>query len=540
MEVDQVVLRGAWQDQPAIGSGDIPVATYSSFDKTLNVGGGRLLPLRMVSDVTVSPAYRRRGLLRTLITQDLQDAVEQGAAGRRAHRLRGFDLRSLRLRRGHPLPQPRGRHQLALRAAPPRRRRQHRAGRALEAWPAVQDIFGRFHQSIRGSVERPKFYEHFLTGAFDYRDGPDKKLRAAVHLDAGGQPDGYAIYKPGERKETGRADRGDRPGGADAGGLPPDLAVPRRHRPLHQRRRGRARRWTDSLEWSLVEPRVVKVTTVKDQLWVRVLDVVAALEARPWGADGEVVIEVADLARPRRPGGSASPPRAARRRSAAPTTSRACCSTADTLGSLYLGDVASTPSGRRPHHRRRPGDPRVGGDGRRRARRRTASPASEAQRSGRHDLRLGGRAVGIPAGVLARHRWRRDAVGVAARYESGSGSGGVVVIDTGTPLPVQCAGSSLRIALGWNVGRRSRSSRFGPHELEARRRHQDPRHHLVLAQHGLVHPAYAASSVPAHSTWARREVERVAADLVPRAEERDRADRGRRRRRRRSGSARTG
>ena len=56
-------------------------------------------------------------------------------------------------------------------------------------------------------MARPKFYEHFLTGAFDYRDGPDKKLRAAVHLDADGKPDGYVTYKPGERKDTGRRSR---------------------------------------------------------------------------------------------------------------------------------------------------------------------------------------------------------------------------------------------------------------------------------------------------------------------------------------------
>ncbi len=72
------MLRGVWQDQPTIGSGVIPVATYSSFDKTLNVGGGRLLPLRMITDITVSPTHRRRGLLRTLITQDLTEAAASG------------------------------------------------------------------------------------------------------------------------------------------------------------------------------------------------------------------------------------------------------------------------------------------------------------------------------------------------------------------------------------------------------------------------------------------------------------------------------
>ncbi len=204
IEVDHVVLRGAWQSKPAIGSGDIPVATYSSFDMTLNVGGGRLLPLRMVSDITVSPAHRRRGLLRTLITQDLQEAVEKGLPvaaltasegsiyGRfgfgAATRYRNlevdtsarFALRGLDDDGSIELVEP------------------------LEAWPAMKDVFDRFHQTTRGSVERPKFYEHFLTGAFDYRDGPDKKLRAAVHLDADGKPDGYVTYKPGERKDTGR------------------------------------------------------------------------------------------------------------------------------------------------------------------------------------------------------------------------------------------------------------------------------------------------------------------------------------------------
>jgi predicted acetyltransferase len=337
IEVDDVVLRGAWQDRPAIGSGDIPVATYSSFDKTLNVGGGRLLPLRMVSDITVSPAHRRRGLLRALITQDLQDAVERGIPvsaltasegsiyGRfgfgSATRYRqievdtsaSFALRGLDDDGSIELVEP------------------------LEAWPAVADIFASFHRSTRGSVERPKFYEHFLTGAFDYRDGPDKKLRVAVHLDAGGRPDGYVAYKPGDRKDTGRAIEV-----TDLVALTP-RAYQRIWRFLADIDLSTQVTWEgapmdDALEWSLVEPRVVKVTTVKDLLWVRVLDVVAALEARPWGADGEVVLEVSDplghAAGRFRVTSSGAAAKVERTEDAAGVLLEA-----DTLGSLYLGNV---------------------------------------------------------------------------------------------------------------------------------------------------------------------------------------------------------
>jgi predicted acetyltransferase len=337
IEVDAVVLRGAWQDQPAIGSGNIAVATYSSFDKTLNVGGGRLLPLRMVSDITVSPAHRRRGLLRTLITQDLQEAVDKGLPvaaltasegsiyGRfgfgSATRYRNvevdtssrFALRHLDDDGSIELVEP------------------------LEAWPAMADIFETFHHRIRGSVERPKFYEHFLTGAFDYRDGPDKKLRVAVHLDAGGRPDGYVAYKPGEYAETGRAIEV-----SDLVALT-SQAYLRIWRFLADVDLSTKVVWEgspvdDALAYALVEPRVVKVTTVKDRLWVRVLDVVAALEARPWGADGEVVLEVTDSLghaagrfRVTTSGGQAKVGRT--------DDEPGVLLEADTLGSLYLGDV---------------------------------------------------------------------------------------------------------------------------------------------------------------------------------------------------------
>src|SRR4028119_895851 len=74
---DDVVCSGAWLPEGAYGAGSVPVATTSWFDKTLNLGREHL-PLRMITDVTTSPAHRRRGLVRRLMEDCLDDAVEHG------------------------------------------------------------------------------------------------------------------------------------------------------------------------------------------------------------------------------------------------------------------------------------------------------------------------------------------------------------------------------------------------------------------------------------------------------------------------------
>lgn len=293
IDADDVLLRGVWQDRPVIGSGALPVATYSSFDMTLNVGADRLLPLRMISDITVSPTHRRRGLLRSLITQDLSEAVALGlpvaaltASEGSIYGRFGFGMatkyRNLEVDTGPRFALRHLEDDGSIELVEP-----------LEAWSAVEEVFARFHRRTRGSVDRPKFYEPILTGAFDFREGPDKKLRTAVHLDADSRPDGYVTYKPGERKDTGRPIEVQ-----DLVALTPQAYL-RIWRFLADIDLADQVTWegapvSDPLEWALVEPRAVKVVKVVDLLWVRVLDVVAALEARPWGADGEVVLEVDD------------------------------------------------------------------------------------------------------------------------------------------------------------------------------------------------------------------------------------------------------
>ncbi len=337
---DDVLVRGVWREQPTLGSARIPVATFSSWDKTINVGPG-LLPLHMITDVTVSPTHRRRGLLRHLMTEDLQDAAD-----------RGLPLAALTVSEGSIYGRfgfglaTRSRHlevdttaRFALRT--PVESGPGRGGVELlepeEAWPSVSAVFDAFHASTRGSVERPAFYRSILTGAFDFEEGPDRKLRAAVHVDADGTPDGYVLYAPGKRVEGHQSVEV-----RDLVTLNPtaylglwrfladiDLVgqVTWKRAPVD-----------DPLAWALVDPFVVRTVRDTDLLWVRVLDVATALQARAWGADGEVVLEVED------PLGHAAGrwhvATAGGRATVSRTTAEpALHLAADTLGALYLGGV---------------------------------------------------------------------------------------------------------------------------------------------------------------------------------------------------------
>lgn len=338
---DGVVLRGAWEAEPEIGEGHLPVATFCHFDKSINTGAG-LLPLRMITDVTVSPAHRRRGLLRRMMTENLAEAAAHGLPlaaltvsegsiyGRfgfgpatRGHRVEVDTTSRFALRSGMDIGD--GRVVLV---------------EPMEAVDAVAQVSRAHHAVTRGAVERPDFYRTALdaTQGFD-EPGPDRKLRVAVHLDGAARPDGYAAYRHvGEQEGRACVDLVDLLSTTDAAYLSlwrflGDLDLCERVR------------WSrgpvdDPLPWALTDPRVVHVTAESDTLWVRVLDVPAALEGRPWGADGEVVLEVDD------PLGHAAGrfrvrTENGRARVELTTSDPGVRLSAETLGSLYLGDVTT-------------------------------------------------------------------------------------------------------------------------------------------------------------------------------------------------------
>lgn len=289
---DGVVCRGAWLPEGEFGAGPVPVATLAGFDKTINAGT-ELLPLRMVTDVTTSPAHRRRGLLRRLMEDDLADAADRGvplaaltASEATIYGRWGFGVATFSER-------------VELDAGPRFGLRGFSDDGRVEmieppdSWPLLRDLFDRFHARTRGSVEWPQFYEPLLTGAYDFDEGADKKLRGAVHLAPDGTLDGFALYRFQGKEEDRRTVRV-----VEMLSLAPraQLALWRflGELDLVERVTFAAMHPRDPLRWALTDINSLRVTGLEEFLWIRVLDVATVFEARPWGGAGRVVLEVDD------------------------------------------------------------------------------------------------------------------------------------------------------------------------------------------------------------------------------------------------------
>jgi len=330
---DEVTCTGAWLPEGEFGAGPMPVATYASLDKDINAGH-EMLPLRMITDVTTSATHRRRGLLRRLIEDDLDDAVAKGIPvaaltaseatiyGRwgfgpatfgqtvEVDATAGFALRSFTDPGRVELVEP------------------------VDAWPHVKAVFDTFHARQLGSVAWPSQYEDIHTGAYDFNDrGSNAKLRSAVHLDAEGAVDGFVIFSPGEEKSTKVEEMVALTPAAQLGlwtllaemdhvkKVTFNIAHPH-----------------DPLQWALTDLNRVTVPAVSEFLWLRVLDVERSLAARPWTSDGRVVLAVDD------PQGHAAgrfliETAGGRARVTRTDRSADVSITAETLGSLYLGGV---------------------------------------------------------------------------------------------------------------------------------------------------------------------------------------------------------
>ncbi len=288
---DGTRVKGAWLRGDKYGSGHRPVGTFTSFDGSFNTGA-ELVPAWLITDVTVSAAHRRRGLLSRLMRDDLaaaaaSDAVvaamtvtEGGIYGRF-----GFNPAIWATRAEVDVRRP-----LAFVSEA---ERDAALVEPVEISDLVAEHFAGYHARTRGSLTRPAFWNHLLRGDMRREGGPgrDEYVRAAVTLDADGKPDGHVIYRP-ESDAQGRRVR--------------VLDLIGRSRQAH------LALWQflgtidlvdtvvanlavqDPLRWAVADLRQVKLSEVYDQLWLRVLDTPAALAARPWFGDGEVTVTVTD------------------------------------------------------------------------------------------------------------------------------------------------------------------------------------------------------------------------------------------------------
>lgn len=291
-----VRLRAAYTRDPvppAALAPERPVATFCSWDSSLTVGPERQVPAWLISDVTVRPTHARRGLLRRLMTDDLTRA-----------RGRGFPIAALTASEatiygrfgfgaGTFNTEVTVEAEAGLRLKTPSVGRVEMADNDAVARVAPE-IFARFHAVTPGSLTRSTKWWQYVSGRWDsHRSKPDPEVRTAVHYDAAGQPDGYVSYK--FVRENGFK-----------GALEVlDLVSPSSQVRIAlwdylcgldlvtEVRFGNAQ-MEDPLMWGMVDMAEYTVRRRYERLWLRILDPVAALSARPYASHRRVTVSLVD------------------------------------------------------------------------------------------------------------------------------------------------------------------------------------------------------------------------------------------------------
>ncbi|GAA2484243.1 GNAT family N-acetyltransferase [Streptomyces gobitricini] len=321
------------------------VATFRSFAQELTVPGGARLGASAVTNVSVSPTHRRRGLLSRMTAVDLAAAKERGEAvstlvaaeypiyGRYGYGPATWitewtvDVRRAGLDPRWSGPDDGGRVDLV------------RAEDVREAGPALHD---RLATVRHGVVSRDRRAWEVGTGAALLPGQPWTEPFYVTYCSATGDLEGYACYTTDDTWEDKQP---------LCGVSVRDLiaVTPAAERALWHfvcsidwvtTVKSGYRAPDDLLPLLLPDPRAARVTTHADLVWLRILDVVRALETRAYAGTGALVLQLADPAG--LAGGrfrlDASPQGA----SCAPTTASPDL-TMDVaeLGTLYLGDESA-------------------------------------------------------------------------------------------------------------------------------------------------------------------------------------------------------
>lgn len=280
--------------------GDRCVATFRSFPQELTAVGGATVPADAISSVTVSPTHRRRGLLTRMMRTDLAAAKERGdvvatliAAEYPIYGRYGFgpatttaewtiDVARTGLDPRWAGPTDGGRIDLVD------------ADEVRRLGPALHE---RFRRECPGAIDRDERWWQINTGVLRLSADPWKEPFYAVYRSASGEVEGLVSYESDDSWDDSNQPQNT----ATVNWLL--AAVPAAEHSLWRylcsidwitRVRTGRRAPDDLVPQFLPDPRAARITTLSDWLWVRILDVVRALEARTYGASGTLVLEVTD------------------------------------------------------------------------------------------------------------------------------------------------------------------------------------------------------------------------------------------------------
>ena len=272
--------------------GGKPVALAGAYTFDLTVPGGEL-PCAGVTWVGVIPTHRRRGILRDLMRRQLEDVAGWGepiaalwASEAAIYGRFGYGQAASN---GHAKSD---RARFALRREARGSVRLVDADEALELFPPVYE---RLRATRAGMLSRDERWwkEHRLADPERWRRGASRKFYAAVEVD--GNVDGYAYYRVKEEWEAGFA-----------------KGEVRVIEALASSAEGEKTLWgflhgidlTTTVEVGIFDPASPLALLVRDPralgvrvgdgLWLRLVDVDAALRARSYRPGESVVLEVRD------------------------------------------------------------------------------------------------------------------------------------------------------------------------------------------------------------------------------------------------------
>jgi predicted acetyltransferase len=294
------LLTARWEPDRAWGVRDRGrwVATLRSDRRSLTVpgpdGGTCELPAHALTNVTVAATHRRRGLMARMLDGSLQDARERGEAvsiliaaewpiyGRFGYApatlSADYAFRTKRLG--------------ATLAAEPGRVRQIERDDFADIAAAV---YAAARRRRAGQIDRPQWWWDGLFGRGGVAPSPELPHNWLVH-DGEDGPDGLLAWKAVGDFELipplGKVEVWDMASATDAAyrdlwaylsGIDVVEEVVLRTRPVDE-----------PVRWLLGDGRTLVMTEQVDFVWLRVLDVPAALSARRYAIAGELVLEVTD------------------------------------------------------------------------------------------------------------------------------------------------------------------------------------------------------------------------------------------------------
>lgn len=278
------------------------VATYRSFTQQLTAVGGAALPASAVSNVTVSPTHRRRGLLSRMMTADLAEAKERGdvvstliAAEYPIYGRYGFGPAAWITEWAVDVPRT---------GLDPRWSGPGDGGRidlvdGTDVRKLGPELHARLAAGQPGAVNRDERWWQINTGQTELSAHPWTEPFYAVHRAATGEVEGLLVYKADDTW-------GDAKQPLNTATVRDMIALtPAAERALWHYLcsvdwittvKSGYRAPDDLLPLLLPDPRAARILTQADFLWVRILDVVRALEARTYGTSATLVLDIRDAA----------------------------------------------------------------------------------------------------------------------------------------------------------------------------------------------------------------------------------------------------